>query len=105
MTAAAFYPGATGGNVFLSIRNMAFLHKFGANPNRQRTLSLLKRLPGTLADQLIPTEPVEAFARMDSELLARYNRAVRLYPLLSEQLQVHMRTGEPLGEDFSADFG
>lgn len=105
MTVATFYPGATGGTVSLSTRNMALLCRLGAKPKRQRTVAVLKRLPGNLADRLIPEEPVEAFARMDSELLARFNRAVRLFPGLLEQLTEHMRTGEPLGEDFSADFG
>jgi len=105
MSVAAFYPGATGGNVNLSVKNMARLHKFSTGKNRSRMESLLKKLKPALCEGLIPVEPVEAFARMDSELLARYNRAVRLYPVLLEQLQAHMRIGEPLGEDFAADFG
>ena len=46
-----------------------------------------------------------AFAMMDSELLARFNRAVRHYPELYAQLQAHIRAGEPLGEDFTPTFG
>lgn len=105
MSVAAFYPGATGGNVNLSVKNMARLHKFSTGKNRSRMESLLKKLKPSLCEGLIPTEPVEAYYRMDSELLARYNQAVKRYPRLLEQLQTHMRTGEPLGEDFAADFG
>lgn len=105
MTVAAFYPPATGGNVNLCVKNMALLHKFGANKNRARTEKILKKLKPSLCDGLIPTEPVEAFARMDSELLARFNRAVKQYPVLLEQLLEHMRTGAELGQDFAPDFG
>lgn len=105
MTVAAFYPPATGGNVNLSVKNMARLHKFGANKNRARTQALLQKVKPALCEGLIPVEEVEAFVRMDSELLARFNRAVKQYPVLLEQLLTHMRTGEGLGEDFAPDFG
>lgn len=105
MTVAAFYPPATGGNVNLSIRNMALFHKFCANPNRQRTRKILHWVQPRLCDQLIPEAPVDAFARMDSELLVRFNRALKLYPVLLDQLRTHMRTGAELGEEFAPDFG
>ena len=41
---------------------------------------------------------------LDSELLARFNQARMHYPILLEQLDNHIRTGEPLGEDFSPTF-
>ena len=47
----------------------------------------------------------ERWAWMDSELLVLYNRALKRYPALLEQLQSHMQTGEPLGEDFAPTFG
>lgn len=105
MTVAAFYPPATGGNVNLSARHMAWFHKFCANPNRQRTRKILRRVQPRLCDQLVPEAPVDAFARMDSELLVRFNRAVRLYPILLEQLLAHKRTGAELGAEFLPDFG
>lgn len=105
MTVAAFYPPATGGNVNFSAKNMALLHRLGANPNRARTEKLLKKLKPGLCSGLIPEAEVEAYARMDSELLARFNRAVKHYPVLLDQLLEHMRTGEALGEDFASDFG
>lgn len=105
MTVAAFYPPATGGNVNLSVKNMALLHKFGANKNRERTEKWLKKLKPGLCDGLIPEEPIPEFARMDSELLARFNRALKQYPGMLRQLQEHMHTGEVLGEDFTSDFG
>lgn len=105
MTVATFYPPATGVHVHHSVRFMAFALKFLAGKNRQRREKLLRRLKPSLLDSMIPAEPVAAFARMDSELLARYNRCVKHYPVLLEQLRAHMRTGEMLGEDFTATFG
>ena len=66
MTVAAFYPPATGGNVNLCVKNMALLHKLGADKNRTRTEKLLKKLKPGLCNGLIPEEAVTAFARMDS---------------------------------------
>lgn len=105
MTVASFYPPVTGGKVSLSVRHMALLHKYAGGKNRPRTEAILKKLKPGLQNGLIPASPVEAYARMDSELLARFNRAVTRYPGLLEQLLAHMGTGEPLGEDFSPDFG
>ena len=101
MTVSAFYPPATGMEVHGSVRAMAFGLKFLAGKNRETREKLLKKLSPALCDFFIPSEPVTAWARMDSELLARFNRALKRYPELLEQL----RSGEPLGEDFAPDFG
>ena len=105
MTVATFFPPATGGNVNQGVRFMGFSLRFLANKNRKRTEKLLRRIKPSLLDSLIPDEPVDAFARMDSELLARFKRAAKHYPELLEQLRAHMNTGEPLGEDFAVTFG
>ena len=100
MTVSAFYPPATGMEVHGSVRAMAFGLKFLAGKNRETREKLLKKLSPALCDFFIPSEPVTAWARMDSELLARFNRALKRCPELLEQL----RSGEPLGEDFAFDF-
>lgn len=105
MTVATFFPPATGGNVNQGVRFMGFSLRFLANKNRKRTEKLLRRIKPSLLDSLIPEEPVESYARMDSELLARFNRAAKHYPELLEQLRIHIKSGEPLGEDFAATFG
>lgn len=105
MTVAAFFPGATGANVYQAVGSMAFSLKFLAGKNRKRRERLLKLLKPDLLDSLIPREPVTAYARMDSELLARFNRCLKRYPEMLAQLRSHMQTGEPLGEDFAATFG
>ena len=83
---------------------MAFSLRFLSGKNRKRVRSLLNSIKPTLCDSLIPEAPVESYARMDSELLARFNRAAKQYPILLEQLADHIRTGEPLGEDFALKF-
>lgn len=104
VTVAGFYPPATPSNVNQSVRHMAFALRFLAGKNRRRVRRILNRIKPSLCDSLIPEEPVGAFARMDSELLARFNRAIKQYPRMLEQVESHMRTGEPLGDDFTASF-
>lgn len=105
MTVSRFYPPATGANVSIAVRFMAFSLRFLNGKNRVRTEKILSRLPQSIQDQLIPEDTQPGCAMMNSELLARYNRAVKLYPQLLGQLRHHMKTGEPLGEDFTAVFG
>lgn len=105
MTISAFYPPATGANVHGSIHSMAFSLRFLAGKNRETRQKLLQKVKPSLCDFFIPTEPVTAWARMDSELLARFNRGLKQYPALLQQLEEHMQTGEVLGEEFAPDFG
>ncbi len=105
MTVAAFYPPATGADVSQSMRFMAFALRFQAGGNREKRKKLLQKVKPSLCEFFVPEEPVESYARMDSELLARFNRALRQYLQLLEQLEAHRRTGQPLGEDFLPAFG
>lgn len=105
MTVASFYPPATGANVSQSVKLMGFALRFLAGGNREKREKLLVKLKPDITDHMIPEEPIAAFARMDSELLARFNRAVKQYPVLLAQLTAHRTTGEPLGEDFTPSFG
>ena len=75
------------------------------NPNSsEETEKLLKKISPVFCDFFIPRSPVDDWLRLDSELLARFNQARMHYPILLEQLDNHIRTGEPLGEDFSPTF-
>lgn len=105
VTVAGFYPPASPGDIHWDARFMAFSLRFLNRKNRKQTQRILSLLKQSLLDTLIPEEPVEAFARLDSELLARYNRALRDYPRLLEQLLAHLDHGEPLGEEFRPTFG
>lgn len=105
MTAASFYPTATGADVSQSVRFMAFALRFLSGGSRQKREKLLYRLKPAACELFIPEEPVAAYARMDSELLARFNRAQKQYPRLLEKLEAFGKTGEPLGEEFLPVFG
>lgn len=105
MTVAEFYPPATGGNISRSVKFMAFATKFLANPNREKTEKLLRRIKPSICDNLIPTEQVEELALYVEELYGYYNRALSKYPDMLQQLMAHMQTGEELGKDFERDFG
>lgn len=104
VTVAAFFPPATPSNVNRSVHFMAFSLRFLSGKNRKRVRSLLNRIHPGLCDSLIPEAPVTDYARMDSELLARFNRAAKRYPEALEQLTAHIRGGEPLGEAFAPNF-
>ncbi len=105
MTVAEFYPGVTGAQVSGSIRGMSIALKFLANPNRERTERILKKLRAGLSEHLIPTEPVEDYAFMTGELQELYDQAAHRYPVLLEDLLRHLKNGEALPEHFDRTFG
>ncbi len=105
VTVASMYAPATAGNVHQSVRFMAFALRFLSHKDREKREKLLRRINPKLVEHMIPDEPVEEFARMDSELLVRYKWAMEKYPDMVSQLIAHMNGGEPLGEDFSGTFG
>ncbi len=105
VTVSGFYPPATAGNVNQSVRHMRWALAFLSSQKRDKHEKLVKRVKPGLLEHFIPTEPIASFARMDSELLARYNRAMKAYPGLAQQLLDHMHTGADLGEDFLPRFG
>ena len=106
VTVAGFYPPATPANVNASVHGMARLARFLAGKNRKRVEKLLAMTKKqVLQDQLLPLTEADRWKRINSEMLARYNRAVKQYPVLLAQLTAHMNSGEPLGEDFGANFG
>ena len=104
MTVAEFYPPATGANVHGSVRFMAFALRFLAGKNREKREKLLQKVKPSLCRFFIPEEPVTAWSRMDSELLARFNRALKAYPEMLSRLEAHRKSGEPLGEAFDPTF-
>ena len=104
VTVAGFYPPATPGQVNRSQKMMRLCFRILAGKNRPRIRKILGSIDPKLCDSLIPEAPVEGFERMDSELLARFNRAQKRYPVLLEQLTAHMTRGEALSEDFAPSF-
>ena len=79
--------------------------KFLAGKNRKLRVSLFRHLHPGLLDSLIPEAPVAAYARMNSELLARFNRCQKQYLNMLAQLEAYRRDETPLGEEFEPTFG
>ena len=88
-----------------AVRFMGFSLRFLSSKNRKAREKLLRMVKPSLLDSLVPEEPVESYARMDSELLARFNRAAKGYPERLEWLRAFQNQGQPLGDDFLATFG
>lgn len=105
VTVAAFFPPATPGVVWQGVRGMSLSYRFLNQKNRPRAVKLLRWVNKSLLDHLIPQEPVEALAREDSELMARFTRCCKAYPRYLEQLLAHLEAGESLGQDFAFPFG
>lgn len=104
MTVASFFPPATGAQVYQGVRIMAFALNFLAGGNRAKREKLLKKINPGLLDSFVPEAAVTEYARLDEELLARFDRCLTLYPKLLAQLEDHRKQGTPLGEDFAPTF-
>ena len=105
MTVAALYPGTTGGKIDQCIRSMVFSVKFLQHPSRTARKKLLQKIKPSLCDHMIPEESSEETALYVQGLKERYDRALKRYPRLLEQLTASIQTGRELGEDFAPDFG
>jgi len=105
MTVAAFYPGATAGKISRSIRFMSFFTKLLCHPNQKLRTAILKKVKPSLCSHCIPSEDHEALALYVRELHYLYGQAMERYPVLLLQMQSHLETGCPFGEDFFPSFG
>ncbi len=104
MSAAAFYPPATGAQVSRGVKRMAFCVRFLSNPRRAQTQKLLNAINPSLCQHLVPENQVEDMAVYIRELKDLYDQALTEYPGKLQQLLNHLRTGEALGADFDAAF-
>lgn len=105
--AAAFYPGATAGDVARAVKNMA---------NVSRLLALPAGLPRKALDmgihtvarkyrQFYMTEgPNPSCAHLDAELEAAYTEALARYPVLLKQIVAYLTCSVPLGSEFDPEF-
>ena len=105
MTIASFYPGATGWKVSRSILFLRLFTGFLCHPNRNPRQALLKRLKPGLCNFMVPKEENPELVPYVRELCDLYGQALKRYPLLLQQLQQSLKTGEGFGEDFSPSFG
>lgn len=105
MTAATLFSPATGANISQCVKVYGMCLRFLGRPSRAQTEKLIRRFAPNHLEHLIPTEEVEDYGYMIGELQALYDQALKRYPELLKQLQLHQKTGEPLGSDFAPNFG
>lgn len=106
VTVSSIYPPSSPGSVHRGVTFMRWSLHYLAGKDQKKVTRQLNRLSPSLTNKLVPAQPVEAYARMDSELLARYNRALRAYPQMVQQFLDLMKEGGELeGELFSLPFG
>lgn len=105
VTVSQFYPPATAAQTHSSIRNMTHFCHLLSRKKRGfvAKLLILAGKPHYQQRLRLPSPDAEHL-RIDSELLARCNRAAKLYPVLLKQLTAAMEAGEPLGPEFDPSF-
>lgn len=106
-TVADFYSPATPLMVSTSVKNMAMWIKFLQSPQgfRRNTLNAAIAVTGKKFSQfVIPRSPNHNCEHLDEPFTALYDQAFALYPVLLEQLLVHMDHNEELGEAFEKTF-
>lgn len=107
-TVADFYAPATPLMVSTSVKNMAAWTKFLQSPQgfRRNTLNTAIKITGNkFAPHVIPRSPNHNCEHLDEPMLALYDQAFALYPVLLDQILAHMDHGEALGEAFQKTFG
>lgn len=105
VTVASLYPPASPGSVNRGVTLMRMSLKYLAGKDQEKIRRLLNRVGPSLTNKMVPAQPVESYGRMVSELLVRYNRGLRAYPQMVQQLLDQMAQGAELGQDFEATFG
>lgn len=106
-TVADFYSPATPVMIRTSVKNMAACIKFLQSPKgfRRNTLNAAIKVTGKkFAQQVIPRSPNHNCEHLDEPMMALYEQALALYPVLLEQLLAHMDHNEELGAAFEKTF-
>lgn len=103
-TVAEFY-GTSASAVRRSVGNFSIASKLLTLKWRNAMKKVLSVTPEAVADQQMYECPNPRCVTLNPGQQERYDRALKRYPMLLEQLLQHMETGIPLGEDFLPDFG
>jgi len=104
---AGFFPEISAKDAALCIRNMVLARQLLTLPTTAGHSAVVKFTQiagGNTAGQVMTIGPNPKCDHLDGKLLALYEQALAKFPDLLEQLNHHMAYGEPLGEDFKANF-
>ncbi len=108
MTAAAFFPPVTPGELGASVKNMAFFLRKLATP-KPGTRNFLRKLlsvpGGDLRHHMMPERKNPNCAHLNEPLLALFDQALELYPHMLQQISDHLQHGAAFGVEFDPDFG
>ncbi len=106
-TAAMFYPGVSPSALGKGVKNMAKGIKSFAGARgsrRQAMLNTAARLTPRMAELAVPAHPDHRLAAVNADLDRLFQIGLERYPLLLEQLRIHLRRKTPLGPDFNMSF-
>lgn len=108
VTVASLYPSVTPANVLQSVRTMSGVTRLLAAPKGKQRI-WMQQAAGKVVPKFTPfimnNHPNEACAHLDESLMALYDQAAALYPILLEQLTAHLTYNATLGDAFGKTFG
>lgn len=106
-TVALFYPPVSSGAIRKCVKNMAANTRFLVMPKgirRDLVSKAMQLVTPNTAGLIMTIHPNRKCAGLNSSLMRLYEMAMNRYPVLLDQIQVHMTRNKPLGPDFSAIF-
>ncbi len=106
-TVADFYSPAPPMMIRTSVKSMAACTRFLQAPKgfRRNTVNAAMAITANkFTSHIIPRSPNRKCEHLDEALMALYDQALALYPVLLNQLLAHMDHNEPLGEEFDKTF-
>ena len=104
---AGFYPEITVKEARHCIRNMRLSQQLLTIPTtlgHTVVVTFTWAAGGNTSGKVMTIGPDPRCDHLDNKLLELYNQALSRFPALLEQLHHHMDYGEPLGDDFKANF-
>lgn len=104
---AVFYPATDAKQIRRCIRSMAFANGMlsaSSRAGRGIVQTFLNLSGGEIRDMVMPKAPNPACAHLIEPMLQLYDDALERFPVLLEQLRMHMTYNAPLGELFTASF-
>lgn len=104
---AGFYPEISVKDTAACIRSMALSQRLLTIPTllgHGVVVTFTWAAGGNTSGKVMTIGPDPKCNHLDNQLLDLYNSAIARFPILLEQLNHHMDYGEPLGDDFKANF-
>ena len=101
VTFAAFFPAATSANVLTAQKKMVRWTRRLAAKKRWFAKLLLAFTRRDFRHQMMPDHANHKCMHLDKPMLECYERAMEMYPEMLQRLNLFLKNGTPLGEDFA----